>query len=1116
MLQFILGRAGFGKTFEIQKIIKNTLLNNEKKILLIVPEQGSFDTEKNILNLLGAKSAAKVQVLTFSRLSDIVFRKVGGNFGKRINNSERNLLMSLAIDKVSDKLKIYAEQSSKMEFINMITLALSEFKMCRVTNNDLLKISDSTGDPVLKKKILETYNIFSAYEELLKNNYSDPLDDLTNLASKLYQHNFFNGYTVILDGFEGFTVQQLSIIEIILIQCKMCYVTLCTDKVIDSNNNDEIDLFWPINRTLKKILNIAKKNSIKLKNPICLKDPKRFKSEGLKFLESQIFRIKKEKMLKDIEDVLVFNARTKYDEADFVCRKIKKLIYEKDYKYSDFAVVTRNDEVYRGILDVTFEKYNIPYFMDKREEIISKPVMAILIYAFEIINYNFFSNSIIKYLKTGLVGVDVDEISELENYVLFWNITGKRWFKDFTSNPDGYAQMDEKSKLKLIKLNELRKKIIDPLLNLKKNVEGQAGDIICKNTYNFLCEINVIENLKNFCKKLNDENQQVLADEQVRLWNILVEIFENMARILKGKKFSSKKYAELLKLTISSYDIAFIPRKVDEVVFGSIDRIRVQDKKIVFLIGAVEGEFPRTPVSSGIFTDAQRIQLILKGLPLYDSLEGLLINERFLAYKSVTLPSEKLFITWSRATTLGGAKSASEIVREVLTALPKVTVIDDFFEDLDDKIWAVNPAFEICARHWNEKSRFSYTLKELFFRLSNYKDKIDIIEKINSERLFEIENKAKIKDVFGQNIKISASQIEKFYMCEFAYFCKYVILAKERKKAKFGAIEYGDLAHFVFEKILQKFSVSELLKFSENDLIKETKKILKYYIDVHFGGWTDKTPRFIYLFSRTLNTLVPLINHMAKELSQSKFLPKYFELKISNRGYINPIKLELFNGTTIEVGGQIDRVDIMEQDKLKYVRIIDYKTGDKDFDLSDVFYGLNLQMLVYLKAFCKNFIKSNIKTIPAGVLYVPLTSTVLNLNRNETLEKLRKEKIKKLQMSGLVLDNKEVIFGMEHDANGVYIPVEIKDGDSRGENSLVNFMQMDSIMKYIDKLIINMGLKLQKGIISANPAKGKYDACEFCEYKSACATFKNENIKKIEHLDKSEFFENIKQKKVEE
>lgn len=1108
MLQFIFGRAGFGKTFKTQEIIKEKLHNNAEKLMLIVPEQSSFDTEKSILNLFGAKLAAKVQVATFTRLIDLVSRKFGGDFGQKINKADRILLMSLAIDEIADKLEIYSGQAGKMEFVEMMVSALSEFKMCNVTNDSLLEISAEINDPILKRKIQETALVLAAYEALLKNVYIDPLDELTKLAQKLSEHNFFYGYVVIFDGFDGFTMQQLSILEIILKQCEACYITLCTDEAVFSD--DEINIFSPINRTAKKILNIAKKNYITIKTPIFLKNSQKFKSNGIKLLESQIFRTKRDKFEQKVDDVLVFTGNTKYDEADFVCRMIKKFVYEGKYRYNDFAVITRNDEIYRGILDVAFEKYKIPYFMDCREEITTKALMMAVLSVLEIINGNFSSQSIFKYLKTGLVDVVSDEIFELENYVLFWNITGKRWLSEFTANPDGYAKMSEESQRKLLRINALREKIIFPLQKFKQSVDKATGEIITKKMYELLCDINMTEGLRNFCKSLSASNQQNLADEQVRLWNLLVEILEKMAAILKNKSISLKKYAELLKLVMTSYDIAFIPRRVDEVVFGSIDRVRAQDKKVVFLIGAVESEFPRIPAADGIFSDAQRKQLIERGLPLYDAIEGLSINERFLAYKAVTMPSEKLLITWSCTTTFGGTKSASAIVREVKFVLPNTVCADVFSEELVDKIWEAKPAFEICAKHWNDKSKFSETLKEYFFRsTSEYLEKLKAIEKATSTLPFKLENSQKIKAFFGENMQISATQIEKFYLCKFAYFCRHVLLAQGRKKAKFDSLQYGNVLHFVFEKILKKFTVCELLKFSKKELLDEIKSLLNCYIEENIGGWTDKTERFKYLFDRTSNAIVPLVSHMTRELSQSKFHPVAFEIELIDKNGVKPLEFRLSDGTKITVGGKIDRVDIMRCGEKCFVRVIDYKTGAKEFNLSDIFFGLNLQMLIYLKAFCQNFAQKCEHKIPAGVLYLPSVSTNLNLDRDENLEKLEKEKKKKLRMNGLILDDEQVIFGMEHNANGEYIPVTMKDGKPKSVDSLADVVQMRAIMRHIDKLIISMAEQLRNGDISAKPAKGSYDACEFCEYKAVCARTADEDCRKIENLKRDEFFKRL-------
>lgn len=1109
MLQFILGRAGSGKTFKIQEIMADLAQNGAEKLLLIVPEQSSFAMEKAMLTFLGEQVASKVRVATFTRLIELVFRQTGRGFGQRITKGDRNLLMSLAIDKVAGRLAMYRGQAGKLEFVEMMVAVLSEFKMCNVDYNSLLEISKAVEDPILRAKMQDTALILEAYESLLQSAHNDPLDDLTRLAQRLTQcDSFFSGYTVMFDGFEGFTPQQMAIIEIIFKQSENCYISLCTDAA--GFLDDDFSLFAPINRTAKRILNIAKSNNLQVNEPICLEKSRRFKGKGLKILETRVFRPKKEPFCEEIGDVLIFSGRTKYEEADFICRTIRRLACEGGYKYGDFAVVTRNEETYRGIIDVFFEKYEIPYFMDRREEVDAKPLMLTVIYALEAVNSNFSSESIFKYLKAGLAGVAVDDIFELENYCLFWGITGKRWLSDFTANPDGYAQMGTEDEEELAKLNGLREKVIAPLAELKEKIADATGDAITKALYGFLEAIRIVENLKAFCQNLNDSGQGKIAEEQPRLWEILIEIFDKMATILKAQKISPQKYAKLLRLVINSNDVAFIPHQIDEVDFGSIDRVRAEGVKVAFLIGAVEGEFPRVPAASGIFNDKQRKQLIAMGLPLYDSLEGLSVNERFLAYKAMAMPSDKLYITWSSSTSLGGAKSASEIVREAKFVLPKVLCLDAYSARLSDEIWARKPAFEICARHWNDASRFFQTLKQFFARdeAHGYAERLDSVEKIASNLPIKLTSTQGVSHLFGEDIRVSASQIEKFYLCKFAYFCKYGLLAKDRKEARFDALQYGNVVHFIFEKVLKKYTAEEILKFSKKELLIAIKGVLKGYIEKDLGGWTEKTERFRYLLDRVSKSAVSLVAHMAGELSQSAFLPVGFELKLSGNG-IEPLKLRLTNGRNVIVEGKIDRVDVMQQAEQRFVRVIDYKTGAKEFQLADVLHGLNLQMLIYLEAACQAAAKSQGPAVPAGVLYLPSVSPVLNLDRDENLAKLESEKSKKLRMNGLVLNDQQVILGMEPDGRGRYIPVVMKDGEAKACDSLVDVAQMDAIMRHVDGLIISMAEQLQSGSISAQPAKGDYDACEFCEYTAACAHFKDDSGRKIEKVDRDEFFKKL-------
>lgn len=1087
-------------------------------MMLIVPEQNSFDSETALLNKFGEYFASKVNVMSFSRLVDFVSLKCGKNNKKPIDSGDRTMLMSLAIEAVQDKLKIFSGNSNKMELIELMTSALTEFKLCSLSTDILLDTSSKLNVGTLKIKLYETAIILNAFEALLAQSYIDPLDNLSRLRDTLNNVDFFSDYEVFIDGFDGFTIQQLNILEIILKQSKNCYMAFCTDEnsFTQNSNNLDLTLFSQVNKNIKRILSLAKINSIKIA-PYKYLDKNLRSKDDISFLESQIFSPQKLKYDKHVDNVAIYTANNLYDEANFICKTIKHLTVNYGYRYKDFAVICRNEEIYRGIIDSYMQKYNIPFFMDIRENIDSKPLMSLVLHAFEIINTNFSSDAIFKYLKTGLTELSTDEISTLENYAFLWAITGQAWFQDFTLNPNGLGKpMDENSSTTLHEINILRKKVILPLKNFEEKIKNANGKRMSASVYELLKELAVPEKLQKYSEQLIEDKLVNYAKEQVRLWEILISILDKAATILDQKYITPKRFAELLKLVIQSSDIAFIPQYVDQVTIGSADRIRSYNIKVAFVIGAVEGEFPRTPATSGIFTDAERKELLSLGLNLSDSLQGLALNERFLAYKAISIPSEKLFISYSSSTSMGAAKIPSSIIRETRCILKSVVEKSQTEDNLIDSIFSPEPAFELCAKHFNDYTEFSETLKSFFYKSEKYKSKIDALNRSAFKKDFWISDKTLCKDLFGKNIRLSASKVEQFYKCKFSFFCKYALLAKERKTVKFDALGYGTLMHFILERIFSSFSYEDILLLEKSELHSRVSTTLNNYINEFLGGMSDKSARFTYLLNRVKNSAVPLIIHLASELQQSNFSPADFELELSSKGKLLPLKLQLNDGTNIYIEGKIDRVDILKKGEGTYVRILDYKTGSRKFSLNDVLYGLNMQMLIYMAAILQNGKKLYGDVVPAGILYMPAKSSVVNANRDITEQKLESMKLNQLKMNGLLLKDLEIILDMEKDAKGVFLPAAVKNGEFTSSSSVVSLDELSSILNYVKNMISTMANDLKQGKISSVPLISDTNTCDLCPYKSICLFEDGDNFKEIKKVDKSKLMDSFSYKEVGE
>ncbi len=1086
MLQFILGRCGNGKSGKIKEIIANKIKSGSEKIILIVPEQSSFGNEKKMLEFLGNRDFNKIQVLSFSRLFDFVSQKL--KIPPIITSSDMTqiILMNAAIENVKKDLKLYAKNSGNTETAELMLQTFKKFKSNKINNNILDKIQNLSNKDILKQKIKEIKLITDSYKLINENKCTNSFDSLDILENIIKNNNVFENYSIFFDEFSDFTLQQLSILEIIFTQAKDIYMAFCCDK--DSNDTNDNDLFSCVTQTIIKIKNLAKKHSVEISSPVFLEKTSRFRNLELEMFAQNIFGTKKISLNHVPKNIQIYSALDQNDECEHIARIIQKLVIENDYSYRDFAVLSRDIENYSGIFKSVFKKYGIPYFLDAPEKIFNKNLINLVFAAFDSINSFYDSSDILQYLKSGLTNLSTENISLIENYVLLWDIKGNEWLSNFKMHPEGFSKDFEESHiLELQKLNGVRQFIITPLERFKKRISKTTGKEISKAIYDLLTEINVPENLKNFCSELLKSGEKAKAEECARLWDVLMEILSEVARAFENTKISPKKYADILTSVINSVNLSSIPQSIDNVVIGSANRVRLADPKIVFLAGCVYGEFPKAPNNSEIFTDLEISHISSLGIELTDNIENFLIKERFITYTAVASASQKLFISWPSMNASGRGKLPSEIIKEVKSIFPNIKILNRNSFSEEELIWAEKPAFEICAKNWISNSELAFELKNHFTKSEDYGQKCKAVENIFNKNFLNFENPQNSKDFFGKNLKLSASQIEKYYNCRFKYFCEYLLKAKPQKPARFGALEYGNLMHFSLEKLFKKYPQDKIINISQKNLQNKIDNIVESYINDKLGGWENKPEKFNYLVQKFKNSIIFLVNHFIEEFKQSSFIFSDLELEIGENGDILPLTFALPDGGEIKIEGKIDRVDVMRSENKNYVRIIDYKTGTKDFMLSDILYGLNMQMLIYLLAIQKNGSKKYGNFIPAGILYFTALKPTIDAESEKDAIKTTEQIRKKLRMNGIILDDMTTVYGMENDGEGIFIPAKIKNGEIKKSESVANLAELGVIAKHIEYLIKEMANFLQSGHISAKPiCKKNRTACKWCDYFPIC------------------------------
>lgn len=1096
MINFILGSSGSGKTHYIKEQLEKLALQNTEKLYLIVPEQSSYTMERSILEDLGEKTSRKIEIISFTRMVDMVMRKVGGIAGRRISGGEKRILMSLALEECASSLDVYGEKAKHTDLTEIMLKTAERLKLLGIHPNKLSDAAVKTGDKLFSKKLTDTALIFNTYNALVQKSYVDPSDDMERLYNVLLDYPFFKDSIVFIDGFSGFTKGELDIIEQIIKQSKECFVSLCM-------NSDSNEKFGLTQATYRDICNIANKISYDVGEIIEISSGKRFKSKELALLEENIFSENKKTYDGEVSNVYIYRAKNIYEECDIVASQIRRLVTEENYRYRDIVLISRLSEPYRGILDVTLDKYDIPCFADYTQAIDTSALMIAVLSLLDTVNNNFNIEYFMRLLKSGLTNIPCDDVSVLENYVLMWNLKGSDLLKEFSANPLGFGSEETKqSAEQLLKLNDIRKKAIEPLIKFKNAIKDANGIEISKHLYSLINEIGIKDSLEKIIKELEDNYLSQQAGLQQNLWEILMQSLDYIAYVYHEKEISPKRYSELLRLVINSADIGSIPKGFDTVTFGTADRIRTDSPKIVFLLGANDGEFPMPPKHNSLFSLAECSVLSDLGLKLYDDVTQLNSMETFFAYTAISAPKEKLYVSHHEAEIKGELKKPSIIVNEIKHILKNIKeyCISDF--ELEELLWAEKPAFEFLAQT-EPHSRLARTLTEYFESKDEYKRKLKAIEDIRNKSDFKINDEKVARKLFGADMYVSPSQVEKYHLCPFMYFCMYGLRAKERKKAELDYMEYGSLVHSILENIFINNKDKGLHKLSYDQIREDVLTLAKEYIEKYMGGMEDKSPRFEYLCHNLCENVIQLVLKLSQEFSTSLFTPDAFEMTISKDGDISPYTLKMEDGTSINIIGKIDRVDTYKKDGNTYLRVVDYKTGSKEFILADVIHGLNMQMLLYLSAVYKNGTKRYESPLPAGILYMPASVKNMTVSPDTSKEQALEFVADELRMNGLLIDNYEVLKAMESDLTGRFIPVIMKELDEnelpvyKNKDSLVTSDELTRIFKSIDITLLEMAGNLKEGRINNIPIKGAFDACTYCAYASVCGFEEGDKCKNI-------------------
>lgn len=1075
MLKLLLGRAKTGKTTAIFQAMGEN--GRKRPQVLIVPEQYSHEAERRLCQTLGNSASAWGEVLSFTRLYNRVLAQTGGLAEPVLDGGGRLLLMHQAVHALSSQLTVYSKPSRRAAFLEHLIATSDELKSYCIPPEQLISAGEA-ADSQDGQRLRELGLLLACYDGLTARQAADPRDRLTRLAERLKSCNYGRDMDFYLDSFTDFTPQQRQVITQLIRRANSVTVALTCDGL---EGNAEV--FAPARWTAQALLADAR-NVRMLVTFETLTGRRDGAPEGLCVLEQNLFAEQSEPVSSDSGSVRLLQADSSYQEVEQVAREICRLVQEEPLRYRDIVVAARTMETYGEILEPVFGRYGIPLFYGRRENILDKPIMTLLTAALDTVGDGYEYDSLFRYLKTGLTGVGLADVDRLENYVLRWELRGSQWSRqaDWNWHPEGYGMkwIDEDHAL-VQELDQLRRQIIAPLEQLRKT-PAATGSQLVRSVYRFLEEIHLPQRFQERAEQLRDRGNLRQAEEYRQLWGILCGAMEQCADLLTEGIMELREFADLFALMLSQYNVGTIPVSLDRVTAGEIPGVAHREAKVLFLLGVDEDHFPLITQPPGLLTEGDRELLREQGLELTPSPDRRLSRELTMAYDAVALPQRRLYLSWPRNRE-GSQVRPAAFVERLRALLPTVTVEGPERERC--------PPAPLPALDWAGRAGADNLLAALE-GTTEWKLRARRVAAAKQYQRGGLTRSA-VEALYGEKVRLSASKMDTIKSCHFSYFMQYGLRAKARKRAGFDAPEVGTFVHYVLEHVLKEAKELGGVKTLARPEIKTlTDRAVERYVREELGGLEDQTPRFRYLFRRLCQSVDLIVDNVSEELRRSEFQPISFELGFGERGALPPVELTV-DGVTLSISGIVDRVDGWEQDGRLYLRVVDYKTGKKSFSLTDVWHGLEMQMLLYLFTLegSGNHLYGE-KPVAAGVLYLPARDLILSGSRKITPAQRQKEVDRQLRRSGMLLNDPTLLAAMEQVEPGGaprFLPVRVskRTGAITGE-SLATAEQWGVLHRHVGKILRDIAGEIATGNIDADPylRAGNRSYCDFCDYATAC------------------------------
>ncbi|MEY8336440.1 helicase-exonuclease AddAB subunit AddB [Lachnospiraceae bacterium 62-35] len=1104
-LQFIFGGSGAGKTrFLYDTLIRKSMDYPDKQYVLLVPEQFTMQTQRDIVGLHPYHGSMNIDIVSFERLAYRIFEELAIENPVVLDDMGKSMVIRKVAAGEKGKLGIFKGHLSHAGFIGQMKSMISELAQYGISCEKLEEMVPQVKSPLLQGKLQDLSVIYRGFRTYISEKFITAEEILDVLCRVLSDSERIRESEVVLDGFTGFTPVQYRVLEQIMRCAKRIRITVTVEKsAIPYKEGGLQNLFYMSKHTVCRLTSLAKKNGVEKEEDVVLdsRPYPRFCKEGgegsaLDFLERHLYRYGKRIYRKSPKEIQVFKVLNPAEEAGLIVRLIEEGVRKKGLRYRDMAVVTGSLEDYGNELSRQFEASGIPCFMDDKRNVMSHPLVELIRSALEVIRQDFSYESIFRYLKCGLVleGRE-EERDRLENYVLALGIRGfTRWDRCWDQVYRGA------SNLNLEALNCFREEILIPLRPLRQAVKDKEATVASrtKAVAEYLAEQGIEEKVRAYGEEFEAVGEYRLAGEYSQVYGLVVKMMEQVVALLGDEKISLKEYGEVLDAGFEEIRVGTIPAAIDRVVVGDLTRTRLDHVKVLFFAGVNDGIVPSRKEGGGLLSDMEKESLKAFEVELSPTAREDGFLQRFSLYRMMTKPSQRLVISFSGMNSQGKGLRPSSLIHELKNLFPELRIEDGSRKELE--ILSVEEGRQTLIRGLRGFEQFCrerrfLELYRFFFLSPEYQRQVEALVEAAFYTHMEMGiGKAAARELYGKILSGSVTRMEQYEACAYAHFLTYGLELSKRQEYELSAVDLGNLFHGAIDLSFQR--VREAGKRIQDLNKGERKKLAEACVakvaEQYGGAILKSSARNSYLTRQAERITERTLWALSEQLKKGDFEPAGFEVSFSAIDNLKAMRISLSEEEELRLKGRIDRLDLCEDQQHVYVKIIDYKSGNTSFDLAALYYGLQLQLVVYMDAAMEMEERRHPdkEIIPAGIFYYHINDPLVENSGEPDRQEIDREILRQLRMNGLVNSEQEVIAHMDREIEKAsdVIPVAMKDGlIQEGRSSTASRERFEALRGFVREKLWRSGRKIVEGDIAIRPYKqGNRTACTYCPYHSIC------------------------------